>query len=305
MLPRNLTLYRFSAAVAHDLVSRGIGHLLVDRPAREPGPLEMSASGFASPYAIGDDRLAAVSNGCVGFVFQMSDRLLPGSLVNEALAKRMQKIADEEGRKVGGRERKRIRDEVLADMLPNAPVKVRRIRGWLDTVDGWLVLDTSSRRNAESVLTALREAFGSFPAVPVAPEEEPRVLMTDWLVRGTIPGGIVLGDECELRDMASRTGAVMRCRNQDLDADEVKEHLRSGKQVLQLGLVYDERMSLVLTDALAIRRLKAFDVLSSTREESESHDAQVESDLSLASLEVRRLLAMLEQQFKLPRPAEA
>jgi recombination associated protein RdgC len=305
MLPRNLTLFRFSATVAHDLVGRGIGHLLADRPAREPGPLEMGASGFASPYAIGDDRMTVVSNGCVGFVFQMSDRLLPGSVVNEAVAKKVQKIVDEEGRKVGGRERKRIRDEVLTDMLPNAPVKVRRIRGWLDTVDGWLVLDTPSRRNAESTLIALREAFGSFPAVPLAPEEGPRVLMTDWLANDNIPTGITLGDECELRDMASRDGAVMRCRNQDLDAEEVKEHLRSGKQVLQLGVVYDERMSLVLTESLAIKRLKPFDVVSDTREESESHDAQVDCDLALATLEVRRLLGFLEESFKLPRPAEA
>lgn len=305
MLPRNLTLFRFSAAVSSDLVSRGIGPLLAEHPVREPGPLEMGTNGFASPYAIGDDRMTVLSNGCTGFLFQMSDRLLPASAVIEGVAKRVKKIADEEDRKVGGRERKQIREEVLTDMLPNAPIKVRRIRGWLDTNEGWLVLDTSSRRNAENTLTALREAFGSFPAVPLAPEEGPRVLMTDWLANETLPAGVTLGDECELRDMASRDGAVLRCRHQDLDADEVKEHLRNGKQVLELGLVYDERMSLVLTEGLAIKRLKALDVVMDTREESESHDAQVESDLALASLEVRRLLAILEAQFKLPRPAEA
>jgi recombination associated protein RdgC len=305
MLPCNLSLFRFSATVANDLIARGIGHQLAEHPAREPGPMEMSAAGFASPYAIGDDRMAIVSNDCVGFVFQMSDRLLPASVLNDAVAKKVKKIADDEGRRVGNRERKRIREDVLTEMLPNAPIVVRRVRGWIDSADGWLVIDTPSRRTAETTLKALREAFGSFPAVPLAPEEGPRLLMTDWLANDTIPAGIALGDECEMRDLASRAGAVMRCRNQDLDSEEMREHLRNGKQVLQLGLVYDDRMSLVLADDMSVKRLKALDVLNETREESESHDAQVESDLALASLEVRRLLGFLEQTFQLPRPAEA
>lgn len=305
MLPRNLTLFRFSAAVSADLVSRGIGPVLAEHPAREPGPLEMAAYGFASPYAIGDDRMVVISNDCTGFVFQMSDRLLPASVVIDAVAKKVKTIADEEGRRVGSRERKRIREEVLTDMLPSAPIKNRRVRGWIDTSEGWLVVDTSSRRNAETVLKALREAFGSFAAVPLAPEEDPRVLMTDWLANDTMPVKLGLGDECELRDPSSSRGATIRCRNQDLDADEVKEHLRSGKQVFQLGLVYDERMLLVLGEDLSVKRLKPLDVVNDTREQSESHDAQVESDLALASLEVRGLLGFLAERFQLPRPAEA
>lgn len=305
MLPRNLSLFRFSATVANDLVTRGIGHQLAEHPARAPGPMEMSARGFVSPYAPGDDRMAVVSNNCTGFVYQMSDRLLPASVVSEAVAKVVQKIAEEEGRRVGNRERKRIREDVLTELVPRAPVQVRRVRGWIDTSEGWLVIDTSSRRTAESTLSALREAFGSFPAVPVAPEEGPRVLMTDWLANDTTPKGLALGDECEMRDLASRAGAVMRCRNQDLDADEMKEHLRNGKQVLQLGLVYDDRMTLVLAEDMSVKRLKALDVLNDSREDAESHEAQVESNLALASLEVRRLLAFLEQTFKLARPAEA
>jgi recombination associated protein RdgC len=305
MLPRNLILFRFAPNVSRDLVERGIGYLLAEHPAREPCPMEMAACGFATPYTQGDDRMAVVSNGCMGFVFQVGERLLPASVVNDAVAKKVRKIAEEEGRRVGARERKRHREDVLNEMVPNAPIRTRRIAGWIDADQGWLVIDTSSRRTAETTITALREAFGSFPAVPLAPEEGPRVLMSDWLANDTLPKGITLGDECEMRDTAGVNGAVVRCKNQDLDADEVKEHLRSGKQVYSLGLVYDERVSLVLGEDLSVKRVKAFDVITDTRTDAESHDAQVESDFALATLEVRRLLAFLEQQFKLPRPVEA
>ena len=105
-------------------------------------------------------------------------------------------------------------------------------------------------------MTQVREALGRFPATPMAPEESPRVLMTDWLMGGKLPDGLALGDECELRDPAE-AGAVVRCRRQDLESDEVREHLKSGKQVFQLGLVFDDRMSFVLGEDFVVRKLQA------------------------------------------------
>jgi recombination associated protein RdgC len=305
MLPRHLTLFRFSPAVASDLTAQGIAAQLAKHQAREPGPLEAQTCGFASPYAPGDDRLTVVGNGCTGFVFQHYERILPAASVSDAVLKKVRRIAEDEGRRVYAKERKSIREDVLNEMLPNAPVRPRRIAGWIDTGQGWLVIDTSSRRNAEQVLTALRHAFGSFPAVPLAPEESPRALMTDWLANDTLPATIGLGDECEMRDASIASGAVVRCRRQTLDTDEVKEHLRGGKQVFQLGLVYDDRMSLVLSETLAVMRLRALDLITAEQPESESRDAQVESNLALATLEVRRLLGFLERTFNVARPAEA
>jgi recombination associated protein RdgC len=305
MLPRNLSLFRFSSTVAADIISQGIADALNEHRVREPGPLEMETSGFASPYAFGDDRLTVSSNGCTGFVLMQYERILPAAAVTDAVAKAVRKIADEENRRVGGKERRRIKDDEVTKMMRNAPVRPRRIAGWIDTDHGWLVVDASSRRYAEKVVTALREAFGSFPAVPLAPEESPRVLMTDWLTNDSLPAKLGLGDECELRDPATARGAMVRCRQQDLDSDEVKEHLKGGKQVFRLGLVFNDRMSLVLSESMAVTRLRPLDVLHDERADAEDQAMQVESDLALATLEVRRLLGFLEQTFNLPRPAEA
>jgi recombination associated protein RdgC len=233
------------------------------------------------------------------------DKLLPGSVVNDELARRVQKIAEEEGRKVGGRERKRLKEDVLNELVPRAFIRSSRMRAYVDKKLGWLVLDTSSRKSAENALTQVREALGSFPAVPLAPEEGPRVLMTDWLANGNLPAGLALGDEVELRDPASATGAIAKCRRQDLDSEEVKEHLRNGKQVFQLGLTFDERMSFVLGEDLIVRKLKFLDVV--TDELGDSHpDAAAEADATFAllTLELERLLGKLEEWFGLPRPAE-
>lgn len=304
MFFRNLTLFRFSPAVAEDL--QRLDEALAEHRLRPCGPLEMSTRGFVPPVGRGEEAsLTHAVNACTLVTVGGEDKLLPAAVVNDELQRKVQKIAEEEGRKVGGRERKRIKEDLLNELLPRAFVRSSRMSAYVDRKHGWLVLDTASRKSAENALTQLREALGSFPAVPLAPEEGPRVLMTDWLANGNLPAGLALGDECELRDPATATGAIAKCRRQDLDAEEVKEHLRNGKQVFQLGLVFDERISFVLGEDLVLRKLKFLDVVLD--ELSDSHqDAAAEMDASFAllTLELERLLGKLEEWFGLPRPSD-
>jgi recombination associated protein RdgC len=301
MFPRNLTVYRIGAPPRSSIDE--IEAELALHTTRDPGPQELSASGFASPYGPTGDRLVVRHGRTVGFTHQLRVRDITARAVNEEVTKRAQKIADDEDRKVGARERKGIRDDVWNELLPRALISTRATRGWIDLGDGWVVIDTRSRQRAENVLSQLREAFGSFPAVRLAAEESPRLLMTHWLATGEMPAGLTLGDECELRDPATSHGAVVRCRRQDLDTDEIREHLRSGKQCFTTGLTFDDRLDLVLAEDLSIRALRPTDVLlDSALQEHESQDAEVENNFALAVLEVTRLLTHLETTFRIPRP---
>jgi recombination associated protein RdgC len=304
MFFRNLTLFRFSPAVAEDL--KRLEEALGEHRLRPCGPLEMGTRGFVPPVGRGDEAaMTHVVNACTLLTVGAEEKLLPAAVVNDELQRKVQKIAEEEGRKVGGRERKRIKEDLLTELLPRAFVRSSRMSAYVDRKGGWLVLDTSSRKSAENALTQVREALGSFPAVPLAPEEGPRVLMTDWLANGNLPGGLALGDECELRDPATATGAIARCRRQDLDAEEVKEHLRNGKQVFQLGLVFDDRISFVLGEDLVVRKLKFLDVvLDELGDSQQDAAAEMDARFALLTLELERLLVKLEDWFGLPRPTE-
>jgi recombination associated protein RdgC len=302
MFFRNLTLFRFSPSVAEDL--NRLEEALGENRLRPCGPLEMSTRGFVPPVGRGDDAaMTHVVKACTLMTVGGEEKLLPAAVVNDELQRKVQKIAEEEGRKVGGRERKRMKEDLLTELLPRAFVRSSRMSAYVDRKGGWLVLDTSSRKSAENALTQVREALGSFPAVPLAPEEGPRVLMTDWLANGNLPGGLALGDECELRDPATATGAIARCRRQDLDAEEVKEHLRNGKQVFQLGLVFDDRISFVLGEDLVVRKLKFLDaVLDELGDSQQDAAAEMDARFALLTLELERLLGKLAEWFGLPRP---
>jgi recombination associated protein RdgC len=303
MFFRNLTLFRFPENLPRSL--KKLPSALDEHRLRPCGPMELATRGFVSPFGRDSEELTHQIGAFILTAIGGEDRLLPSVVVNEELATRVAKIAEKEGRRIGAKERKRLKDEVISELLPRAFIRPSRLSAYLDAEQGWLVIDTASRKAAEEGVDQFRAAMGRFPAVPAAPEESPRAVMTDWLIHGKLPPGLTLADECELRDPAE-AGAVVRCRRQDLESDEVREHLKSGKQVFQLGLVFDERIGFVLGEDLVVRKLRFLDgVLDELDEDAaESAKAELDARFALMSLELRRLLDKLHEWFGLPRPGD-
>jgi len=303
MFFRNLTLYRFPEgyiASAESFAADLEGNRL-----RECGPLELSTRGFVSPFGRDSTELTHTIGTFTLFAVGENERILPSVVIAEELAHRISVIAEREDRRVGAKERKRIKEEVISDLLPRAFIRPHRTLAYVDLATGWLVIDSASRGTAEAVVSEVREALGRFPANPMAPEESPRAMMTDWLVGGALPGGYALGEECTLRDPCE-AGAIVRCRRQDLESDEVREHLKSGKQVFDLGIVFSDRMSFVLGEDLTLRKLRFLDaVLDELGEDSaESARAELDATFALMTLELARLFESLDAQFGLPRTGE-
>lgn len=303
MFFRNLHFHRFSEAVAATLT--GLQDHLDTKRLRACGPLEQSTRGFVSPYGRDNDQLTHAGNDFTLIAVGSEDKILPPRVINEALAQRIRTISEQENRRIGGKERKRLKDEVITDLLPRAFVDYRRTFAYIDHRNSWLVVDTSSRSVAEDVLSELREAIGTMPAVPMQPEESPRVLMTDWALNGKLPAGLSLGEEVELRD-PTEGGAIVKCRRQDLEADEVREHIKTGKQVFALALQLDDRISFVLGEDLVIRKLCFLDqILDELGEvETDSAVAELDSRFALMTLEVERLTKKLCEWFGMERPTD-
>jgi len=300
---RNLTLFRFSKSSAKSLQS--LEATLDNHRLRPCGPIELATQGFISPYGRDEEMMLHEVGHFRLLTSAREDKLLPTSVINEELRARLQKIAEKEGRPVRSKERKRLKDEVMTDLLPRAFTRLSKLNAYLDTENGWMAIDTASRKAAEGGVSLLREALGSFPAAPLAAEESPKALMTDWLARGKLPSGLALSDECELRDSAE-AGAIIRCRRQDLETDEIREHLKSGKQVAQLGLVFNDRLSFTLDEELVVRKLRFLDLVQNELGDVDRESAAAELDacFALMTLELDQLFQRLEEWFGLPRPMD-
>lgn len=303
MFFRNLTFFRFPTTLAAALEE--IEARLDECRLKPVGPLEMGSRGFVSPFGREAETLSHRVGDCIWLTVGGEDKILPAAVVNDMVARKAAELEEREGRKLGGRARKKLKDEILHDLLPKAFVRPVRTNAYLDLEHGFIAIDTSSRKQGEAVVSQVRAALGSFPALPLNAEVAPRSVLTGWIAGETLPEGLELGDECELKDGLDK-GAVVKCQRQELVGDEIGKHLESGKQCTRLALALEEHVSFVLGEDLIVRKLKFLDgaVESLENTERESIQAEMDARFALMSAELKRLFTVLEKALKLSR-AEA
>ena len=299
MFFRNLTFFRFPTATDFETLDPGL-----DAAQLKPvGPLELSSRGFVSPFGRDSELLAARQGDALWLTVGGEDRLLPGAVVNEMLQRKLEEIEAKEGRRPGGRTRKRIKDELITDLLPRAFVKPSRTDALIDRALGVVAVDSSSRKTAENIVSEIRRALGSFPALPLNAEVAPRSVLTSWVAGESLPDGLSLGEECELRDPIDQ-GAIVKCQRMELAGNaEIDKHLQSGKQVTRLALNLDDHVSFVLGEDLIVRKFKLLDGAVDQLESNDTDDMHAELDarFALMSGEVRRLFTVLEGALKLSK----
>lgn len=291
---KNARLFRLQEPFALDAAA--LEERLATRRFRPCGPLETVTLGWTAPCPAqdGDGTLVHSLGGRALLICaRRQERLLPATVVAETLDERVAEIEAEEVRSVGRAERRRLRETIMTELLPRAFTRSRRILAYVDRTAGWLVVDAASDKIAEELVSLLRETLGSLPATPPRPDEAPTTRLTAWVAGGTGPDGFELGDACELRDPQD-SQSVVRCRGQDLAGEEIAAHLHAGKQVVQLALAWAERLDFVLTDDLALKRLRLADGLLDDLADGDDEDPVVRFEAELTIL-VAALGEVIEQ----------
>jgi recombination associated protein RdgC len=291
-----LIMFRFPTA----LNLGGLEAALADCVLRPVGPLEWATSGFIPPYGAHAAALAHMHEGMFLLAIGTEERLLPPAVIDKALQERLDAIFEQQGRRPGGRARIRMRDEVIFELLPKSHVRQTRLDVVVDTRNGTIGVNTSSRRAAEAAVSEIRMALGSFPALPLTAKVVPRGILTDWIAGHSLPSGLAIGNECELRDPAD-SGAVVKISNMELQGEEITQHLEAGKQCTRLALNLDDHASFVIGEDLAVRKFKLLDGAMAQLDNQDHDDFMSELTASFALMagEFRRLFLALEQAFKI------
>jgi recombination associated protein RdgC len=224
--------------------------------------------------------------------------VLPASVVAELLQEKIIDIETQQARKLSKKERNTLKDELIFDLLPRAFSFSRHLYAYIDPKGGWVVVDSSSSKKAEDLLSSLRNALGSLPVVPINTVEKPVATMTDWLINNQTPDGITIEDECELRS-PEEEGGIVRCKKHDLALPEIKNHLETGKQVIKLALNWEERLSFVLDENLAVKRLRFLELIQEQALDiqAESDTERFDVDFSIMTAELANFLPRLLELF--------
>lgn len=298
MFFKSAVIFRFNPSLDFSQLDE----LLPEAALKPVGPLEMSSRGFISPFGRGEEGLSHRISDAIWLSVGGEDKILPSAVVNDQLQKKLKEIEEKEGRKPGGKTRKRVKEDILQELLPRAFVKPSRTDALIELEQGFIAVDASSRKTGENVVSEVRRALGSFPALPLNAEVAPRSVLTGWIAGEPLPEGLALGEECEMRD-AMEGGAVVKLKNHEMQSDEVAKHLEGGKQVTQLALVLEDHISFVIGEDLIVRKLKFLDGAVDKLENTEHDDLRAELDarFALMSGELKRLFTVLEHAFKLSK----
>lgn len=275
---RNLLVYRLTQDI--DLAVETLEAALASKPAKPCTHQEITTYGFVAPFGKGADApLVHASQDFLLIAARKEERILPGSVVRDALKEKVDEIEAAEMRKVYKKEREQLKDDIVQSFLPRAFIRKGVTFAAIAPKQGLILVDASSTKRAEDLLSTLREALGSLPVRPLNVKMAPTATFTDWMKNQQASNGLQLLDECELRD-AHEDGGTIRCKRQDLGSDEIQNHLAAGMLATKLSLAWADKLTLVIDDKLALKRLRFEDLLQDQAAEDGGDDALGQLDAS-------------------------
>lgn len=283
---KNAIVYRLTeGSLDIDSVEEAIAKF----PHSMPGNLDNMRYGFVAPF---ESSLVETALGITMLAAKCSYKDLPASVINEAVEAKAKQISESENRAVGRKERQTIKDEVIFNLLPKAFVKHRVTRALL--IDEYIVVNTASAKQAEDFLSKLREALGSLRVVPVSTSQIPTQVMTNWVLHSPKNELITKGEDCVLQ--GGKDGRVIRCKGQDLTANEILNHIHTGMFVERISIDIKDKATLTINDKLVFSRIKFSDIIDE-RVSNENPETKLEHAIATMIVMGGELKSIIQTVF--------
>lgn len=283
---KNLTVYRMGpdwTATAAEIESELDKARFV-----ECGATQQKSMGWVEPRGEAHAPLVEVVDGQILLKLMTEQRVVPGSVIKKRTEEIAAKIEEQTGRKPGKKQVKDLKEQALHELLPMAFTKQSTTRIWIAPKERLLMLDAGSQAKADEVVTLLAQSFQGLSMSLIQTAMSPAAAMTHWLGTGEPPYQFTIDRECELKS-TDEMKSVVRYARHNLDTDEVKQHIVSGKVPTRVAMTWRDRVSFILTEALQLKKVTFLDVVfegAVSVEKGETFDA----DAAIATGELIQLL---------------
>ena len=265
---KNLTIFNVTSPLGLQVLEAALAAM----PFAPCAASQDKALGWVPPRGQAHGALVESVNGQWMLRFMVETRQVPASIIQRRVEEACKEIEVTSGRNPGKKEKRDLKEEIRAALMPQAFPRQQATWVWLDPTTHRLVLDTTSAAVADDILTALVKLLDGFVAEPLNTATSPTVAMATWLAEQSAPAGFALGKECELKS-ADESQAKVRYSHHPLMIGEVQAHLAQGKQPTCLALQWDDRVNFVLTDNLQLKKVTFEDnVLEQARAQGQHAD---------------------------------
>jgi recombination associated protein RdgC len=283
---KNLIVYRIGPGWAANSAELEAG--LEKMVFVECGATQPVSAGWAPPRGVAHAPLLESVGGQWLMKLVVEQRVVPSAVVKRRVDERAAQIEQATGRKPGKKQQKELKEEVLLDLLPQAFTKQAAIRVWLNPKDRLLMIDASSPAKADDVVTQLVKAAEGLALTPLHTAQSPAAAMSEWLTTGDAPAGFSIDRECELKSPDESKSAVRYARHA-LDIEEVRQHIAGGKVPTQLALTWQGRVSLLLTEAMQVKKIAFLEGVFEGGSKPKADEA-FEADAAIATGELGKLI---------------
>lgn len=291
---KNVMIYKLTGELS--LESGHLEDLLQETKFTPCSEYDMSKFGWSCPLA-GSDLLHFSQGNQFLLVSHKEDKLLPANIIKAETEKRIAELEEKEARKLKKTEKQAVKDQVVSVLLPRAFSKHQFTAIWLDLESQLVYVDAASSKRAEDTLALLRKTLGSLPVVPISFTLPPAEVMTNWVAKGHTPNWLDLLDEAELKSFD--TDSVIRCKRQDLESEEITQHLQAGKFITKLAIDWEAHFSCVLNEDATLSRLKFADEVREKNDDILKEDIaqRFDADFLLMTDELRAFTAKIIEEF--------
>lgn len=248
-----------------------------------------TSHGFISPLGYAHEAIIHSLNGYMMLCLRIEEKILPTTVIKQALIERIEKIEGDQDRKVKQREKLRLKDDVTAILLPKAFSKYTDLHAYIDTKSNCLLINSTNAGKVELLVSLLKRALNV--ELKKLAIKKPGAILTGWLKNGTCPKMFSIGKNCVMQD-PNQQRRVIRCQQQNLFADSIQGLLHDGCEVQQLALAWHEHLDFILTEDFAFRNLGYQDELISEAKDSygETKEQQFDADFAIMSETITHLL---------------
>ena len=305
MFFKNLQIFRLPAH--WEMTAEALAASLEPQKFTDATSMDLVNQGWAAPRGADQPLVHAVGG---QFLLQLKTekKLLPSSVINQFTKTRAAEMEEAQGFAPGKKAMKELKERVTDELLPRAFPLASTTDVWIDPINGWLVVDAASPAKADEVVKLLLKSVDKLPLESLRVQRSPVGAMTEWLQTGDDPAGFTVDQDAIMR-ATGESKAQVAYKRHTLEADDIRRHIAAGKQCTRLAMTWNDKISFVLDESLAIKSIKPLEIIkeSATRNDDERFD----SDMALMTGELAKMLADLVEALggeadavaPAPRPA--
>ena len=234
--------------------------------------IQKSTRGFINPIIKDDEKCLYKFNHLAAFCFLNEEKLLPAQVINQEAKEYIDEL--QKTRFVGKKEKTEIKEDVEQRLLPQAFSKYRKTYGYIDLINNYLIIDSTSDKQIIEIVELLQRCEIKLESIV----KEETDILTQWFAENSNPVDIELGEKCKLTSDIGDGVANISCQGSSMLNDNIKSFIDANGHITEIAIIWKDELSMIVNTKLQFKSIKFLNLSKDDNEHSDEADLLLMSD---------------------------